>query len=88
MNNVDQELIAQPERIFEVSNTLLDAVLNAPIDEEHNVFQLVNYAYQEHVAGNEVCEDWAESAISRIQSEGLLNSILVSAIKNTQSDLK
>ena len=88
LNNVDQELIAQPERIFEVSNTLLDAVLNAPIDEEHNVFQLVNYAYQEHVAGNEVCEDWAESAISRIQSEGLLNSILVSAIKNTQSDLK
>lgn len=86
--NVDQEFLAQPDRMSHVVDTLLDQVLNAGIDDSHTVFDLVNYSYQTHLAGSESCEAWAEDVLAKIKNEPMLHNILVDAIKNTQPALK
>lgn len=86
--NVDQEFLAQPDRISHVVDTLLDQVLNAGIDDTHTVFDLVNYSYQTHLAGSEVCESWAENVLEKLKDGPILHDILIDAIKNTQPALK
>lgn len=75
-NDIDGKLIGNKEAIFTLVDTAVDELLSAKVDESHNVFDLVNYVYQTHLAGAENCESWAETAIAKIQSEGLLNNII------------
>ena len=88
LDNIDQELIAQPDRIYNVVNTLLEQILNAPLDESHTVVDLVNYSYKTHLAGDEVCEPWAEAILARAEEEPVLSDILTEAVRNTQDTLK
>lgn len=85
---VDQEFLAQPERITAVIDSLLDQILNAKVDDTHTVFDLVNYSYQTHLSGDESCEPWAEAVLAKIKSEPMLQNILTEAVKNTQPAVK
>lgn len=86
--DVDTHLLGDKDSLFSIVKTLVNEILNSKIDDTHNIFDLVNYVYQLHLAGNEVCEPWAEAAIQKIQQGDFLPNILTASIKSTQPTIK
>ena len=86
--DVDTHLLGDKDALFSIVETFINQILDSKIDDTHNVFDLVNYVYQLHLAGNESCEPWAETAIQKIQQGELLPNILTESIKTTQPVIK
>ena len=86
--DVDTHLLGDKDALFSIVETFINQILDSKIDDTHNVFDLVNYVYQLHLAGNESCEPWAETAIQKIQQGALLPNILTESIKTTQPVIK
>lgn len=86
--DVDTHLLGDKDALFSIVETFINQILDSKIDDTHNVFDLVNYVYQLHLAGNESCEPWAETAIQKIQQRELLPNILTESIKTTQPVIK
>ena len=88
ITDVDTHLLGDKDALFSIVETFINQILDSKIDDTHNVFDLVNYVYQLHLAGNESCEPWAETAIQKIQQGELLPNILTESIKTTQPVIK
>lgn len=86
--DVDNHLLGDKDALFSIVETLVNRILDSKVDDTHNVFDLVNYVYQLHLAGNESCDAWAAAAIQKIQQGNLLPDILKESIKATQPTIK
>ncbi len=91
--NIDTAILGNPDSATPLVGTLVDAVLNYAVDQQnHTVLGLVDYAYQTHLMGAEACEAWAEEAMAKVAggegfAEGLLMTVLRSAVNTSQSEL-
>lgn len=86
--NIDQQFLNDKDVLFHVTDTFIDNLLNARVDDTHTVFDLVDYIYQMHLEGNEKIEPWAKRAVDRIRDEKLLTQIIKQAITDTQPALE
>lgn len=86
--NIDQHFLTDKEVLFTVTDTLIDNLLNAHVDDTHTVFDFVNYVYQIHLEGNEKAEPWAKSVLQKIKDEKLLTQVIKQAITDTKPVLE
>ena len=69
--NLDEKVLTGPAAVVAIVKQLVDALMSAAVaDSEHTVFDLVKYAYGDHLHGDETCEAWAETAIANSANDG------------------
>lgn len=68
--NIDEKVIADAASVTAVAKELVDALLSQKVNGDHTVFDLIKYAYADHLRGDETCDEWAESAIAGTLADG------------------
>ena len=69
-DSVDSAVVNDPTAAISSVKTLVDALMNSKVDAAHTIFDLVKYAYGDHLRGNETCDDWAEAAVANSKNTG------------------
>lgn len=82
---LDAQVLAEPGRQQAVAcaTEAVRLLLEAPVDDAHNVLALANAAYQAHLRGCEDIEAWADQAIEAIGGAGLLGDAVAQAVNGT-----
>lgn len=69
--NLDEKVLTDPDAVVAIVKQLVDVLMAAKVaDGEHAVFDLVKYAYGDHLHGDETCDAWAETAIANSAKDG------------------
>lgn len=82
---LDAQVLAEPGRQQTVACAAeaVRLLLEAPVDDAHNVLALANAAYQAHLRGCEDIEAWTDQAIEAIGGAGLLGDAVAQAVNGT-----
>lgn len=99
-SSIDANLLSEAgiSSLLDLISALIEALITFSIDGTHSLLDLVDFAYQDHLLGNETCPDWAATAIANvaltgtdaggapINTDGSLIGIVRSVLTNAVTD--
>ena len=65
-----------------VVNKLIGTAIDARVDDSHTVLNLANFAYKDHLMGDETTEPWFDAAVASVKG-GLLSKVIGDALNAT-----